>query len=397
MKIRSLAAALSFVMPAASHASGFSLIEANADGQGVAYAGTGAKADNASTIFFNPAGMTLLPGRQIVASLHAIDISTQFSDGNPATHDGGDAGGLSVLPNFYYAMPLTPTLWFGLGINVPFGLKTEYDPAWVGRAQGIKSEMKTVNINPSLAWRVNERLSLGVGVNAMYIAAELTSFAGAAGTLTVKGNDWGYGYNAGLLYEASQDTRLALSYRSQVKQHLTGDITFSGMPVLNSGGSADITLPDSWTLSLYHRLSPRWALLADLARTGWSSFQELRVVRTNGTTLGVTPEKWKNTFRYSLGAHYQLTARTTLRMGVGYDETPVPDAQHRTVRIPDNDRTWGAIGLGFRINGHDTLDVAYSHLFVKDAPIDNTSNGVTVRGRYKSRVDILGLQYTHTF
>lgn len=392
MNIRSLALALCLGIPAGAHASGFSLIEANADGQGAAYAGSGAKGDNASTIFFNPAAMTRLPGRQIVASLHAIGISAKFDDGNPATHDGGDAGGLSVLPNLYYAMPINANVWFGLGINVPFGLKTEYDANWVGRVQGIKSEMKTVNINPALAWRVNDRLSLGAGLNAMYIEAELTSFAGAAGTLTVKGDDWGYGYNVGLLYEAGRDTRVGVSYRSRVKQHLTGDISFSSAPTLNSGGSADITLPDTWTLSLYHRLSPRWALLADLARTGWSSFQELRVVRSNGAVLGVTPENWKNTFRYSLGAHYQLTERTTLRMGIGYDETPVPDARHRTVRIPDNDRTWLAAGIGFRLNSHDVLDVAYSHLFVKDAPIDN---GVT--GRYQSHVDILGLQYTHTF
>lgn len=392
MNIRFLALALCLAMPAGAHASGFSLIEANADGQGAAYAGSGAKADNASTIFFNPAGMTLLPGRQIVASLHTIDISAKFDDGNPATHDGGDAGDVSVLPNLYYAMPINANVWFGLGINVPFGLKTEYDANWVGRFQGIKSEMKTVNLNPALAWRVNDRLSLGAGLNAMDIEAELTSFAGPAGTLTVKGDDWGYGYNLGLLYEAGRDTRVGLSYRSRVKQHLTGDISFSNVPTLNSGGSADITLPDTWTLSLYHRLAPRWVLLADLARTGWSSFQELRVVRSNGAVLGVTPENWKNTFRYSLGAHYQLTERTTLRMGIGYDQTPVPDARHRTVRIPDNDRTWLAVGIGFRLNTHDVLDVAYSHLFVKDAPIDN---GVT--GRYQSQVDILGLQYTHTF
>ena len=253
------------------------LIESNADGQGSACAGSAAVAENASTLFFNPAGMSRLPGRQLVASLHAIDVSVRFDDGNPATADGGDAGGLSLVPNLYYAMPITASLWFGLGINVPFGLKTEYDPNWVGNVQGIKSEMKTVNINPAFAWRLNDKLSLGLGLNAMYIEAELTSFVPApAGTLTIRGDDWGSGYNAGLLYEVDGNTRLRLSYRSRVKQHLTGDIMFNN-PTLNSGGSADIRLPDTWTLSLYHRLSPRWALLADIARTGWSSFQELRV------------------------------------------------------------------------------------------------------------------------
>lgn len=392
MSLRPLTVSLGLAIATAAQASGFSLIESNADGQGSAYAGSAAVAENASTLFFNPAGMTRLPGRQLVASLHAIDVSVRFDDGNPATADGGDAGGLSLVPNLYYAMPITASLWFGLGINVPFGLKTEYDPNWVGKVQGIKSEMKTVNINPAVAWRLNDKLSLGLGLNAMYIEAELTSFVGAPGTLTIRGDDWGYGYNAGLLYEVDGNTRLGLSYRSRVKQHLTGDITFSNMPTLNSGGSADIRLPDTWTLSLYHRLSPRWALLADIARTGWSSFQELRVVRANGITLAATPENWKDTTRYSLGLHYQLAATTRLRMGVGYDETPVPDAQHRTVRIPDNDRLWLAAGVGLRLNDHDSLDFALSHLFVKDAPI---ANGVT--GTYKSRVDILGLQYTHTF
>jgi long-chain fatty acid transport protein len=202
MSLRPLTVSLGLAIATAAQASGFSLIESNADGQGSACAGSAAVAENASTLFFNPAGMTRLPGRQLVASLHAIDVSVRFDDGNPATADGGDAGGLSLVPNLYYAMPITASLWFGLGINVPFGLKTEYDPNWVGKVQGIKSEMKTVNINPAVAWRLNDKLSLGLGLNAMYIEAELTSFVPApAGTLTIRGDDWGYGYNAGLLYE----------------------------------------------------------------------------------------------------------------------------------------------------------------------------------------------------
>lgn len=371
-------------------ASGFGLIESNADGQGAAYAGSGAVAENASTIFFNPAGMTLLPGRQIVGSVHAINFSARFDDGNPATNDGGDAGDLSFVPNVYYAMPLAKGIWFGLGVNVPFGLKTEYDPNWTGNTSGIKSEMKTVNVNPSLAFRLSEQWSVGIGVNAMYIEADLTSMTGA-GVLRVKGDDVSYGYNLGALWEVDRDTRIGLSYRSQVKHTLTGDITFSGNPALNSAGSAAITLPDTWTLSAYQRVSPRWALLADLSRTGWSSFQELRILRSNGSTLGVTPEHWKNTMRYSLGAHYQWSDRTKLRMGIGYDETPVPSAQYRTVRIPDNSRTWLAFGLGYRLSQNDTVDLAYSHLFVKDAPI------ATPAGLYRSKVDIVGVQYTHTF
>jgi long-chain fatty acid transport protein len=378
-------------LPGLAFASGFGLIESNADGQGAAYAGSGAVAENASTIFFNPAGMTLLPGRQIVASVHAIRYSAKFNDGNPATSDGGDAGDLSLLPNLYYAMPLSANTWFGFGINVPFGLKTEYDPTWTGRVQGIKSEMKTVNLNPGIGMRLTEKLSVGIGVSAMYIEAELTGFAGAPGVLTVAGNDWGYGYNLGLLYEWDKDTRVGLSYRSKVKQKLEGNAQFSVLSSLDGPITASATLPDTATLSVYKRLDPQWAVLGDISWTGWSEFQELRILRDTGATLTVTPENWEDTLRFSLGAHYQLTGRTKLRMGVGYDESPVPSSQYRTARIPDSDRTWVAFGLGYRLNKDDSIDVAYSHLFVKDAPID------TPPGSYKAKVDILGVQYTHTF
>lgn len=390
-------ACLFAALPGLAAASGFGLIESNADGQGVAYAGSGAVAENASTIYFNPAGMTLLPGRQIVGSLHAIQFSTKFDDGVAGNNDGGDAGGLSFIPNLYYAMPLNANTWFGLGINVPFGLKTEYDPAWQGRVHGIKSELQTVNINPSIGMRVSDKLSLGAGISAMYIKAELTGFAGAPGVLTVKGDDWGYGYNVGLLYELSKDTRIGLSYRSRVKQRLEGEATFSASSAGNGPVTASVTLPETATLSLYTRLDPQWALLADISWTGWSEFQELRILRDTGATLTVTPENWNDTMRYSLGAHYQFNDRTKLRMGIGYDESPVPSTEFRTVRIPDNDRTWIAFGVGYKLNKNDSIDLAYSHLFVKDAPINNTSSGVTVNGTYKSTVDILGVQYTHTF
>ena len=379
-------------LPGLAAASGFGLIESNADGQGAAYAGSGAVADNASTIFFNPAGMTLLPGRQIVASVHAIRFSAKFDDGNPATNNGGDAGDLSFVPNLYYAMPVNANTWFGLGINVPFGLKTEYDPNWVGRVYGIKSEMQTVNINPSIGLRLSDRLSVGAGLNAMYIKAELTAAHPSLPVITkMEGDDWGYGYNLGLLYEFDRDTRIGLSYRSTVRQKLEGKLSLSPALAADTPASASVTLPDTLTLSGYKRLDAKWAVLADIAWTGWGKFQELKVVSNGGTTLSNTPEHWKNTLRYSVGAHYQLTEQTRLRMGLGFDESPVPSAQYRTVRIPDNDRTWLAFGFGHRLNKDDSIDAAYSHIFVKDAAIDAPA------GTYKSSVDIIGLQYTHTF
>lgn len=390
-----LLATLATAFPGLAAASGYGLIESNADGQGAAYAGSGAVAENASTIFFNPAGMALLPGRQAVVSLHAIQYSNKFRG---ATPEGGDAGGLALVPNFYYAMPISSNAWFGLGVNSPFGLKTEYDPGWAGQVHGLKSDMKTVNINPSIGWRLTDKLSVGAGLDAMYIEAELTAKHPSLPVNTkMEGDDWGYGYNLGLLYAIGKDSRIGVSYRSKIKQRLEGQLVTVPSVSAATPITAAITLPDTLTLSLYTRVSDRWALLADISRTGWSEFQELRVLNSSGATVDNTPENWKDTTRYSLGAHYQMNERTKLRMGVGFDESPVPDAQHRTVRIPDSDRTWLAFGFGYRLNKDDSVDMAYSHLFVKDAPIDSTAKGVTVRGTYKSSVDILGVQYTHTF
>jgi long-chain fatty acid transport protein len=156
---------------------GFALIEQNASGLGNAYAGQAAVAEDASTIFFNPAGLTYVEGRQVVAAGHLIMPSAEFSDAGSTLAirgDGGDAGVTAFVPNFYYAMDVTPDLKFGLGVNAPFGLTTEYDDTWAGQVQAIKSDLKTVNVNPALGWRVNDRLSLGFGLNWQYIEAELT-------------------------------------------------------------------------------------------------------------------------------------------------------------------------------------------------------------------------------
>jgi len=139
-------------------AAGFALVEQNASGLGNAYAGQAASAQDASTIFFNPAGMTLLPDAQLVVAGHLIQPSAKFSGTFSAPvggGQGGDAGGLAFVPNLYFALPLTSSVSLGVGINAPFGLKTDYDAGWVGRFQALKSDLKTINVNPSIAWKLN--------------------------------------------------------------------------------------------------------------------------------------------------------------------------------------------------------------------------------------------------
>jgi long-chain fatty acid transport protein len=178
-----LASLLSAASIGSAQASGFALIEMNANGQGNAYAGAAAHTPNASTVYFNPAGMMSLDGEQISIASHYIDPSSDFdnkgsklADGvTDITGDEDDGGESAFVPNFYWVRPIDDKMSFGLGVNSPFGLKTEYEDDWVGRYHAILSDLKTININPSLGYRVNDRVSIGGGINIMLADVELTN------------------------------------------------------------------------------------------------------------------------------------------------------------------------------------------------------------------------------
>jgi len=399
MKARDLIALMApLCLAGTAQGAGFALIEQNASGMGNAYAGAAAVAEDASTIFFNPAGLTRVEGSQLVMAAHVIAPSAKFSDGGSvlvANGNGGDAGVTALVPNFYYAMPLTPDVKFGVGVNAPFGLTTEYDGTWAGQLQAIKSDMKTININPTLAWRVNDRLSLGFGLDWQYIEAELTQAAGIGVNppqAVMKGDDSSWGWNIGLLWDIDADTRLGLAHRSGVSHHLTGTLGVLSI-------YADVAMPNASSLSLMRRLTPRWELLVDVTKTGWSQFQKLEVVN-QATNLPVSTvnESWRNSMRYSVGVNFRPGREWTWRFGLAYDETPVPDLTHRTPRIPDADRIWLAVGGQYRFSPKSALDFGYAHLFVNNASLVNTAPApFTLRGTYNNKIDIVSVQYTHSF
>jgi long-chain fatty acid transport protein len=317
--------------------------------------------------------------------------------------NGGDAGGLAFVPNAYFAFRLTPDVHLGVGVNAPFGLKTEYDPDWKGRTQAIESEIKTININPSIAWKASESLSLGAGLSLQYAEATLSNSANGAGIATVHGDDFGWGFNLGALWQLNPTTRIGLAYRSEVEHTLEGDVVFSVATPANGPVTADATLPDSASLSLFHKLNQKWDVLADVTWTGWSDFRELRIVRNGGVTLAETPQNWSNAYRYSVGVNYHLNDKTTLRGGLAFDESPTSDA-YRTARIPDEDRTWVTFGMQYRMSEKMVLDFGYAHIFVKDARIDKTEDSnlppvtpVNLSGTYEASVDILSAQLTLNF
>lgn len=402
-----------------SQAAGFALSEQSGSGMGNAYAGAAAVAEDASTIFFNPAGMTYLEGSQLVGTMHAIKTSGDFDNqgstaaaGRSLGSEGGDFGSWAFLPNLYYKQDLTEQLKFGIGMGTPFGLKTDYDKGWLGRFQAVKSELKTVNINPSLAWKVNEQWSLGFGVSAMWAEAELTSAvnlgAGGESSIKNKGKDWGFGYNLGAIYQVTPATRLGLAYRSKVEQHLKGSAhsPFTGLnsvpgSTLNTDITADLTLPETLSLSSFSQLDDRWDLLADITWTRWSQFKELTIMRDNSTdtVLGSTLEHWNNTLRYSVGLNYRYSPTLKLRTGIAYDNEAI-DNEHRTARIPGNDRIWLSFGASWQYTPATKLDFGYSHLFIKDANIDDdqraTGKGL-IAGQYQGDANMLSLQLSHQF
>ena len=378
-------------------ASGFALIEQSASGLGNAYAGGAASADDASTIFFNPAGMSRLQGKQVAVALHAIKPSAKFTGtALPGTNMGGDAGSLALVPNAYFAMEINPAMKVGLGLNAPFGLQTEYDSLWVGQVHAIKSKIETVNLNPSVAYRINEAISIGAGINYQHIRGELTGFAGGAGISTVKGSDSAWGYNLGILYNAGQQTRWGFSYRSAIHYTLSGDVSFSAAPAANGPVTLAIKMPDTFSVSVFHKLDEKWDVMGDLSRTGWGSFNQLDVVRTSGATLMSVPENWRNTWRISVGANHRYSEQWMSRIGLAYDQTPVSDT-YRTARVPDNDRTWLSFGGQYKPSGGSVIDFGYAHLFVKDASINSTAAAPALVGDYKNSVDILSVQYTRSF
>ena len=394
-----------------SQAAGFALIEQSASGMGNAYAGGGAVAEDASTIFFNPAGMTYIEGTQIVGAIHLIKPNAEFNDNGsvkalfrPQGGDGGDAGDLAFVPNFYYKRDLTDSVKFGLGINAPFGLKTEYNKDWIGRFQGIKSEVKSVNINPAIAFKVNDQLSLGLGVSAMWFQAELTravNLGAAERSVKIKGDDWGFGVNLGAIYQATADTRLSLAYRSKVRQDLEGKSTSNYAP-LNTDVTAGVSLPENVSFSAFSRVNDKWDVMGDVTWTRWSRFKELRIDFANTLPDSVTAENWENTMRYSLGMNYHYSDALKLRAGVAYDQEAIRD-QYRTARIPGNDRKWLSLGANWKTSPNSAFDIGYSHLFISDAKISDKQNAAALGrkgdliGSYDGSVDILSMQYTHNF
>lgn len=420
-----------------TYGAGFALQEQSVTGLGRAFAGSSAVADDASTLFFNPAGLTNLSQSELAVGLHYISPQTDFTDGGSTTaasvggaplsgSDGGDAGEDAKVPNIFYAHRINDHMVAGIGVTHPFGLATDYGNDWQGRYHAIRSDLLTININPSFAFKATDKLSLGFGISAQYIDLELSQAvdfgsicAGAGapcgpvqgndGKAKLKADDWAWGYNLGLTYQATEATRLGLAYRSKISHTLEGDGEFrvptNAQGLANTLGfvdgniSGDVDLPETASIALHHQLNSKVAIMADVAWTRWSRFQELAIKSDIARLNSTKQEQWENTMRYAVGIDYQYDRQWTFRGGVAFDETPTSD-EFRTARIPGEDRTWLAIGASYKVSDKLTLDAGYTHIMVDDPKIDETLNlplNHRLVGEYEGSVDILSVQARWSF
>lgn len=390
--LRTLPALLALAFAGSASAAAFQLWEQNASGLGTAYAGSAAVADNASANFFNPASLTQLSGINISAGVTAVGPSYQYRDNAGASNTGGDAGGWAAVPNAHISAQLSPAWTVGFSVSAPFGLATEYNSGWVGQTQSLKSEIKTVNFNPSVAYKLNDKVSLGFGLNYQTIDGELTRYSGSpvVGNVALKGDDHSWGWNAGALFTLSPSMRVGVSYRSAVKHVLEGNVTTqtSTTPV-----RADVKLPDTFILSVWQQVSDRWEAMGDLSYTRWESMQALNVINRNSGSL-VSSERFNygNSWRIAWGAAYKATDAVKYKFGIAYDRTPVQDGD-RSPRVPDNDRLWLSLGAQWNAGKAGKVDLGYSYLYVKDPSIQQSS----LNGRYDAHAHIVGLQYSVGF
>ena len=424
----------------AALAGGFAISEQSASVAGSATAGAGALAEDASTVFYNPAGMSYIDGNQLLIAGSAFFLDNEFTNGGTLDGIGNPVSGTESFENpiipigsLFAVVELTDRVRLGLGVTSPFGLSSEYDDAWVGRYNTLLSAITTVDINPAVSFRVNDWLSIGAGISAQYAEgrrrndldfgticfndffgpAACTGMGilpqGADGRLTIEADDWGFGYNVGVLIALQSQTRIGIAYRSSVHHRLKGDadydvpgvaapLTLGGTLFQNTDASAEITLPASLSVSLYHELSPQVALLGDVTWMRWHSFETLRIEFANPQQPDIVQEEdWRDVFRYSIGLRYQPAPPYVVRVGFAYDETPIPDA-HRNPGIPGNDRLVFALGAGVRLSETITIDLGYTYNHELDAKVDQfRPESGTVKGEYQNRVHILSGQLRWVF
>jgi len=437
--LRVLATTIVTLLSAAriGHAGGFYIPQQSIEGIGQAFAGDAAGLDDPSTVFSNPAGMTLLSRPQMSIGLSLIKPTISFENrgstaATPGTlgmtvpilgDNGGDPGSWTPVPNLYGALPLAGgDIWLGLAVTAPFGLSLNYDPTWFGRYDSIESQLITVDIAPSFAYRINRFISVGGGLDVQYADGTLSNAlpntlapggpsAATDGLATVKEHSWAVGYNLGVMIQPLPGTRMGLTYRSGITQPLQGNTTISNLtgPLAAQNGtfstSTDFNLPGIVSFGVSQQVTPDLSVSAGLQWFDWSTFNELRIQFSDGRPDTVIPEGYRNTWTANVGATYRLNESLSVRAGFQFDQTPTVDA-FRNTGLPDGDRYWIAIGGSYKLSSWAYFDAAYAHAFFDDGSVNIAKTfygGTPAQGTFvtngiaQSSADSLSLNFRMKF
>ena len=414
------AASTCMLVPALASAAGYGINEQSASATGAANAGAAANPENATILYFNPAGMTKLDGDQISFGATALDIGADYNGrattavGTPVQGtDNEDFVPMAYVPNFYYTHKMNDTVSYGVGVFAPFGLKADYQNDFVGRYFADVTDLKMVDLAPSIAFDSGDGFSLGFGIDIMYAKGTLSRYQDysaqaqlikqatgqsvpQSGHFEAQGDDIDWGWNVGLMYQPSDRTTFGMTYRSKVELELKGDATLTNVPsltgvsTLTEDARVPLTTPASLTFSLKQGLTDSLDLLAGATWTQWSDFQALDILSDqsnagspgtisqlgtskyggNGDVIGHVSENWHNTWALSLGLAWQATPSWQFKTGYAFDESPIPK-QYRTARIPSTDRNWLTLGAQWKdANSGWSVDGALGYLIIRDVRVN---------------------------
>ncbi|MCK9782982.1 MULTISPECIES: long-chain fatty acid transporter FadL [Enterobacterales] len=396
---RTALAAIVGAISSQAGAAGFQLNEYSTSALGRAFSGEGVIADDASVGSRNPAALTMFDRPEFsVGAIHinpSVDIKGQSPIGTHASTNAGDIAPSALVPNIHFVAPINDKWAIGASGTTNFGLATDFKKDYAAGLIGGKTDLKTMNLNLSAGYRVNNQFSVGLGLNALYADAEITRHAGelpgllglpvspSARVAQLKGDAWGFGWNAGLLYEFDEGNRVSFTYRSKVKVKFKDGEYQNDLPPLpmldNLGivatngdtikGKLDLNLPEIWEFAAYHRVAPKWAIHYNFAYTSWSEFKELRATRkSDGQQLFKKEEGFRDAWRVALGTTYYHDDNWTFRTGIAFDDSPVP-ADKRSISIPDQDRFWLSAGATYAFNKDMSVDVGLAYMHGKKVTI----------------------------
>ncbi len=421
LRLSLLSAAALIGVSAQAQAAGFYIQEQSVRGLGSAFSGSVSNLADPSTIYFNPAGMTKLEGMQAQAAVNLLIPNSEVSDtGSTAAQTtvvGGPSGNPydpTPVPNGFVSYQINDRLWAGIGMTAPFGLGSDYGDNWFGRFDSTKTELAVIDIQPTIAYKVNDMISLGAGLNIAHSSADLRNRVqlgvGQAneGFSKLTGDDWGFGYSFGVQLKPMPTTTIGINYKSEVHHELDGKIqvtTANGTLVgaASSGGKAKLVTPDHLTFGVAHQVNSRLTVQGQATWFGWNNFGSIDAYRDSGALASSVQQNYQTTWAYALGAEYMASDKWMLRGGVQFDATPTTD-EYRTSRTPDGDRTWLSLGATYAITPKIDLDMAGTYIFVEDGTINLQRGGISgvlaagnMRAKTEGSVGIIATGVTYKF